>query len=42
MQGMRHETGRGMMRDALIESFQASRTAEWLIGALANHQGYRR
>jgi hypothetical protein len=26
MQGMRHEIGRGMMRDALIESFRAIRT----------------
>jgi hypothetical protein len=26
MQGMRHEMGRGMMRDALIESFEAIRT----------------
>jgi hypothetical protein len=26
MQGMRHEMGRGMMRDALIESFRAIRT----------------
>jgi hypothetical protein len=26
MQGMRHEMGRGMMRDALIESFGAIRT----------------
>jgi hypothetical protein len=25
MQGMRHELGRGMMRDALIESFKAIR-----------------
>jgi hypothetical protein len=25
MQGMRHEMGRGMMRDALVESFEAIR-----------------
>jgi hypothetical protein len=25
MQGMRHEMGRGVMRDALAESFEASR-----------------